>query len=103
VPGAQVGDQLGDFCVRKRIAEGRHLLAAVHDLIGQFGWSQKLVVPDAEERGGLRAADATFAVAVSATLIAEENRPGLFVGLLSRVGEGMSGDWGGENHDSNEH
>jgi len=101
--GAQVGDQLGDFCVRERVTEGRHLLAAVHNLIGQFGWSPELVVADAGERWGLWASDAAFAVAVSATFIAEEDGAGLFVGPLPGVEEGMSGRWGGEYHGSRNH
>ncbi len=36
MPGTEVGDELGRFRVGDGVAEGRHLLAAVEDLVGDL-------------------------------------------------------------------
>jgi len=86
--GAEVGDKLGGFGVGDGFAEGRHLLAAVEDLIGDFGGGPELVFGQGGEDWAFLAADAGFSVAVGATLAAKEEGAGLLGGFVF-CGEGM--------------
>ena len=83
--GAQIGDQLGDLLVGERVGKGRHLLAAVEDLIGDLGWGPQLVLAQVNERGSLLCADSANAVAVGATFVAKQERSGFFGGLGPRL------------------
>ena len=90
--GAQVGDQLGDLGVRERVGEGRHLLAAVENLIGDFVRWPELVGAQTAEIGTLLSAAASRAVAVGASLVAEEDGAGLFCCFFLGTQERLSGD-----------
>jgi len=90
--GADVGDQLGDFRVSDGVAEGGHLLAAVENLIGDFGRGPKLVFAEVDERRCFLGADAAYAVAMGTTFVAKQERAGLLVSFGFRCKETGSGE-----------
>ena len=92
--GAEVCDQLGDLLVGERVAEGRHLLAAVEDLAGDFCRGPELVLAQVGEIRTLLAAGSAGSVAVGATLVAKENRAGLLGSFGLRAEEGVGGERG---------
>ena len=82
MPGAEICNQLGSLGVGNRLAEGRHLLAAVQNLMGYAGWGPLFVLVKTSERRPFFAADAASAVTVVAATAVEEKRTGLFGGLV---------------------
>jgi len=87
--GTEVSHELGSLLVGDRIAERGHLLSAIQDLSRDFGRRPQLVFAQVHQGRGFLGADAAFAVAVSATLVAKEKGACLFVGL------GLAGRDGG--------
>jgi hypothetical protein len=81
VLGPQVGDQLGYFGIGEGVGKGRHLLASIENLIGNFGRGPKLVGAQASEVGSFFAACASGAMAVSAAFVAKKQRACLLVSL----------------------
>jgi hypothetical protein len=75
--------------VGERIAERRHLLAAVENLAGDFGRSPELVFAQTSQVRPFFAACAARSVAVGATLVAKEKRAGLLGGFGPRAGESV--------------
>jgi len=97
--GTEIGDELGDLRVGEGVAEGRHFLAAVEDLGGDFCGGPGFVCADAGERWGFFATNAVGTVAVGAAFVAEEDGAGFFVGL---VAGGVGGEGGGQDADGYE-
>ena len=83
---AKISDQLGSFLIGDRIAEGRHLLAAGEDLVGDPGRGPELVLAQVNERRRFLGADAADAVTVGATFVAKQDRAGPFGGLGASFG-----------------
>jgi len=81
VLGAEICDELDDLLVSERVREGRHLLATVEDLIGDFRRGPELVFAEAGEIRSLLAAAAALAVAVGATLVAKKDGADLLGGF----------------------
>lgn len=100
--GAEVGDQLGDLLIGDRVAEGRHLLAAVENLAGDFFRGPGLVCAQADEARSLFAADATGSVAIGATLVAKQQCAGLLGGLRLSTEKGVGGGSRGGGEDGYE-
>lgn len=97
---AQIGNELSDLRVGEGIAEGGHLLPAIHDLAGDFGRCPLLVLIDVEQRRGLFAADGSLAMAVGATLVAKERGAGQNGGVIGgEEGQSAEKDNGGEKGD----
>ncbi len=83
--GTQIIDNLRNFVVTERVAEGRHLVPAVKDLFRHlFRWPC-LVIADFHERRGLLRAHSAGAVTVSATFIAKQQCASLGIGIGSRL------------------
>ena len=82
--GSQEDYDLRRFGVAQRIREGGHLLAAVHDLLGDLGWSPDLILANIHERWSLSGAFAMRAMTMGTALIAKQDCTGHFIGL--RVG-----------------
>lgn len=78
--GPEIGDQLGNLRVCKGVSKGRHLLAAIEDLMRHLLRRPILVLPDVCQRRALLAADPFGAMTVSAILLPKEESAGLFVG-----------------------
>jgi hypothetical protein len=74
--GSQESHKLRDLCVGNRVAEGRHLLAAIENLIGNFFGGPELVLAQGGQVGTLFGASAIVAVAVGAAFIAKEDGAG---------------------------
>ena len=91
MPGAQVGDQLGDLAVGEGVAEGGHLLASVHDLASDFDRGPLLLLPEINQRRAFLSADAPLAVAMYAVLGAKQESPGLLGCLVLVAEEGAGG------------
>lgn len=88
MPGAEVRDQLSSFLVGERVAEGRHLRAAVENLAGQLWHCPHLVLAQrGGQCGGLLGACKICAVAMGAPLIKKERRACRFVGFGLGIGE----------------
>jgi len=68
--GTQKKNQIRNFIVRKGIAESRHFLAAVFDLIGDLSGFQAL--PDIGQRRPLLRSGRAGAMTVRAALVSEE-------------------------------
>lgn len=96
VLGPQEGDELLDLLVAERIAKGRHLLAAVQDLVGHLLRGPCLVFADIGETGTLFGAFERLSVAIGAALVAVQGGAGFHI---SR-GIGGEGGGGGENDES---
>lgn len=89
VPGAQIGHQLRNFLVGERVAEGRHLLTAIQNLIGDLGRRPFLVVRQTGQIRSFLGSNAAVAVAMSAALVAKKNGAGQLGGPVLRCGEAM--------------
>src|SRR5689334_15615429 len=98
VLGSEEGDELLDFVVAERIAEGRHLLSAVEDLVSHLLRRPGLVFADFGQTGSLFGAFERRSVAIGAALVAVQGSAGFHV---SR-GSGGEGGGGGENEESGE-
>lgn len=70
---AQVGNDLRHILIGERVGEGRHLLAAVENLIRHFGRSPNLVLADICQGRSLPAAFEGGPVAMGASLVPIEN------------------------------
>jgi hypothetical protein len=79
---------LGSLLVGDRIAERGHLLSAIQDLSRDFGRRPQLVFAQIHQGRGFFGADAAFAVAMCATLVAKQKGAGLLVGLGLTGGDG---------------
>jgi hypothetical protein len=97
VLSTEVSDQLGDLLIGDRVAEGRHLLATVENLAGDFFRRPGLVCAQADEARSLFAADATGSVAIGATLVAKQQCAGLLGGLGLSTGKGVGTGSRGDN------
>lgn len=98
--GAEKSDQLLDFVVGERIAEGRHLLAAVEELAGDFVVGPLLLFADVFESRGFARAFEVGAVAEAAAFVAEENGAGHFgFFFLAGCEGGLRGAQGNEDKD----
>ena len=86
--GAKISHQLGCFLVGYRVAERRHLLTAVEDLIGDLSRGPLLVLAQVDERRSFLGADAVDAMAMSAAFVAKQDGAGFFGGLGSRFTSG---------------
>lgn len=95
--GAEVGDQLGDLLIGDGVAEGRHLLAAVENLTGDFLRGPGLVCAQADEAWRLFAADAARSVTIGATLVAKQQCAGLLGGLRLSTEQSVGGGSRGDN------
>ena len=78
--GTQIGDKLGRFGVRYRVAKGWHLLPAIQYLARNSGRGPGFVLANADQRRSFLAALARYSVAVGASLVAKKNGSGLFIG-----------------------
>ena len=74
---AQVCDQVAHILIGNGIAEGRHFLPAIKDLIGKFFGRPGFVFRQVGECRRLLCANAAYAMAIRAALVAKENRAGL--------------------------
>ena len=92
--GAQIGDQLSDLLIGERVGKGRHLLATVENLVGDFIRGPELIGANGAEVGAFLSAGASCAVAVGATFVAKQNGAGLVGGLLFGARQGVSGGCG---------
>ena len=110
--GAQVSGQLSNFIVGDRVAERGHLLAAVENLIGDFGRGPELVLAQVCQSRSLLSTDAADAVAVGTALVAKQSCAGLLGGpglaagesmgwVCGEEGEGQQKDRGNRQHASN--
>lgn len=84
----QIGHELSHFFVGERIAEGRHLLATLYDLVGNARGRPLLAGVEAGERGRLVGAGPRFSMTKRAAFIVEQgcsrlNRGG---GFFRRLG-----------------
>ena len=95
--GAEVGDQLSDLLIGEGVAEGRHLLAAVENLMGDFGRGPVFVLAQAGEAGGLLGSLTAGSVTVSAALVAKEDRAGLLAGFVVGAEQGVGRGCGDED------
>ena len=87
--GAQIRHHLRDLRIGQRVAEGRHLLPAVENLIGDPGRGPELVLADIGQIRPLLAAASAGAVAVSAALALKQDSAGLFIGPGLSAAEGI--------------
>jgi len=94
VLGAEPGHKLGCLLVGERIAEGRHLLAAVENLMCDLGWGPAFVLAQTGQVRRLFAACAACAVAMDTALVAKENRAGLLGGSGFCAKQGVRRDRG---------
>jgi len=92
--GAEISDDLGNLRVGESVGEGRHLLAAVENLIGDLCRQPDLVLVDLGEVRAFLAAHAFHGVAVPAILIAKEDGARHLVGFFVGGGEGLGRDCG---------
>lgn len=97
--GAEVGDDLGDLGIAERVAKGRHLLAAIQNLVGDFVGGPLLVAADISESGAFFCAFEIGAVAVGATFIAKEDGAGEGIGFFFGRGGGLRCGQGGEDQE----
>lgn len=67
--GAKESDDLCRLRIGQRIGEGRHLLSAVLNLLGDFSWRPELVLADIHERWRFSCAFSMRAVTTSAPVI----------------------------------
>lgn len=74
--GAQIGDDLRGLLVTEGVGEGRHLLAAIENLVGHLFDSPVVVLADVDERGSFLGAGEVCSVAVGTTLVAKEDGAG---------------------------
>lgn len=95
--GAQVGDEAGDFVVRKCVREGRHFFATHDELIFNFFRGPHLAEVARESRTFF-CADSACAVAVFTTFFAEK----VGAGLLSWFGGGRNGCGRDQGDEGNE-
>ena len=79
--GTEICDDLSCLGIAEGIREGRHFLTAIEDPLGDFFRRPGFVLADIYERGPLFCSDATGAVAMFASLVAEEDRAGHLVGF----------------------
>jgi len=89
---AKVRDHLGDLRVAERVAKGRHLLAAVENLGGDFSRGPELVLAQIGQVRPFLATATASTVAVSAALVLKQNRACLFVGLPRPTISGVGRD-----------
>lgn len=94
--GAQISDQLSNLSICERVAEGWHLLAAVEDLVGDFGRNPKLARWQIGEGRRLFSADAAGTMAIGTAFVAKKDCAGFRFGLGActkgpgrRCGEGQ--------------
>jgi hypothetical protein len=88
--------ELGDLVVAEGVGEGRHLLAAVQDLIGHFFRRPVFIFADFVERWGFFCALEVGSVTVGAALVAKERGAGFFLVRCGRW-SGHGGDRSGEH------
>jgi hypothetical protein len=93
VLGTEKGNKLGYFFVAESVAEWRHLLSSVEDLVGHLIGRPSLVVANLGKSGSLLGALEGWAVAESATFITIEGGAGFY------VGRGVCGECGGGGED----
>jgi hypothetical protein len=70
-----------DLGVGQGVGKGRHLLAAVEDLVSNVGGGPESVIAQIGKVRPFFAACSAGAMAVCATLIAKQDSPGFFSGL----------------------
>lgn len=85
--GAEVSDEFADLLVSYRIAEGRHFLAAVQDLVRDLLRRPGFVLPEIYEGRRFLGTDGADSMAVSTPFVAEEYRT-LFFLIFARSGGG---------------
>ena len=95
--GAEKRDDLHDLGVGERVAERRHLLPAIRDLLGDLFRRPCGIGPDVGERRPLFVSVQVRAVALGAAFVAIENGAGLLVGPGGGLGEWISGGGGQES------
>ena len=97
--GAQESDDLCRLRIGQRIGEGRHLLPAVLNLLGDLGWRPELIFSNIQQCRRFSCAFATRTVTTGAPGIVEKNRTGHFIGFLMG-GKCRSSKHSGEKDDN---